>query len=239
MFHLTMKSRNGKTGQMPVSTSGRETCPTTCPLKNRGCFGDNFPLSKHWNAVSRGDKRATDWSGFLTQVRDIAEGTIWRHNQVGDLPGEGNVIDGPSMFELIRANLGKRGFTYTHKPVTLGGPFNDNPKTIEDNRLLIWIANQHGFTVNLSADNPDHADELVELGIAPVTCLLPDGETRKGFTSKSGNSVLRCPKEYTDLTCKSCGLCARSNRKTVIGFTVHGSKAKMADIIAKGERSAK
>ena len=239
MFHLPKRlSRNSKTGRMPVSTSPKETCPDTCPLKrDGGCFGDNYPLSLHWRKVTKGD-RGVDWTTFLQNVADIAEGTLWRHNQVGDLPGIGNRIDGPAMFDLIRANRGRKGFTYTHKPVTFGGRGNSDTQAIFDNRILIWTANKYGFTVNLSANNTSDADKLYELQIAPVVCLLPEGEERKRFATEGGNTVLRCPAEYVqDLTCKSCGLCARSSRKSIIGFTVHGAGKDAANEVAKGERS--
>jgi len=68
---------------------------------------------------------------------------LWRHNEAGDLPGEGDDIDVPKLRALVQANRGKRGFTYTHKPVL------DNPQ----NAVAIKCANQNGFTVNLSADS--------------------------------------------------------------------------------------
>ena len=233
MYHLPKRlSRNSKTGRMPVSTSGAETCPETCPLKeDGGCFGKNYHLAMHWRKVTEGDSRAVDWSTVLQSVRGIAAGTLWRHNQVGDLPGVNLEIDGPKMFDLIRANLGKQGFTYTHKPVLHSEKIDRS--IVEDNRLLIWVANQNGFAVNLSGDNPRHTDQLVDLGIAPVVSILPLGETRKRFKSPAGNTVLRCPAEYVeDLTCKSCGLCAEISRSFAVGFTVHGSSKAAANLVA-------
>jgi hypothetical protein len=71
-------------------------------------------------------------------------------------------IDGKLLQELVAANTGKNAIAFTHKPV-LG----DDPVAIE-NRRLIAAAVKAGFTVNLSADNPVHADRLAELGIAPL-----------------------------------------------------------------------
>ena len=47
----------------------------------------------------------------------------------------------------------------------------NDPVAVE-NRRLIAMAVKAGFTVNLSADNPDHADQMVALGIAPVVTVL-------------------------------------------------------------------
>jgi hypothetical protein len=38
-----------------------------------------------------------------------------------------------------------------------------------DNRIAVTEANAHGFTVNLSANNATHADELAALEIGAAT----------------------------------------------------------------------
>lgn len=89
-----------------------------------------------------------------------------RHNQAGDLPGKGGEIDAEAL-QLVEANQGKRGFTYTHKPMTAA------------NMAAVKAANDSGFTVNLSANNLTHADELAALAIAPVVTVLPEDYARK------------------------------------------------------------
>ena len=90
-YHLTPVSANVKTGPIPVSTSSAETCPTVCPFRGSGCYAESGPLGLHWMAVTRA-KRGTNWGEFLDAVRGIAAGSLWRHNQAGDLPGMGNRI---------------------------------------------------------------------------------------------------------------------------------------------------
>ena len=63
-----------------------------------------------------------------------------------------------SSAKLVAANAGKHVIAFTHKPV-LG----DDPVAVE-NRRLIAMAVEAGFTVNLSADNPAHADQLARSG---------------------------------------------------------------------------
>jgi len=63
--------------------------------------------------------------------------------------------------QLVEANQGKRGFTYSHKPATGA------------NREAVAAANKAGFTINLSANNLSHADELAAHEIAPVVVVLP------------------------------------------------------------------
>jgi hypothetical protein len=213
MYHLTLKSSNVKTGDIPVSTSPKNNCPYDCPLFDNGCYGDNHGLNFHWRKVTN-NLRGSNWSQFIDQVKSIPNGTIWRHNQVGDLEGlknNDNLIDPVKLGELVEANLGKKGFTYTHKT--------ENPINHE------WIkhSNNWGFTINLSANNLDHADYLMGLNIAPVVTILPVDSLKK-ITTKKGNTVIVCPQTYIDdLTCKDCKLCQISDRSTIVGFPSHGS----------------
>jgi hypothetical protein len=144
---------------------------------------------------------------------------LWRHNQAGDLPQDGHGrIDGHLMGYLVAANIGKRGFTYTHHAPELG-----------DNAAYIKGANDWGFTVNLSANTPAHADTLAALEIAPVVVVLPSTQTTN-TTTPQGRSIVICPATTRDdVTCESCQLCARVDRKVIVGFPAHGSGAKKAE----------
>ena len=223
--HLTMKSRNAKTGPIPVSTTEAKTCPDACPLKGAGCYAELGPLGMHWQKVSRGET-GDAWPAFVARVAAFKPGTLWRHNAAGDLCGDGLTIDGPALMQLIAANAGKRGFTYTHYNPAIGR-----------NAARIAEANASGFTINLSANNLRHADALAGLGIGPVVTVLPADAARPGLkiTTAQGRKVTVCPATYRDdVTCKSCGLCAIATRETIIGFPAHGVKAKRADAIARG-----
>jgi hypothetical protein len=157
------------------------------------------------------------WGEFCDNVRALPEGQLFRHNVAGDLPGfigDNESIDPVLLGELVHANIGRRGFTYTHKT-------NDSK-----NHYWIKAANQWGFTINLSANNLEHADELAELDIAPVVTVLPIDAPRT-TTTPNGRTVVTCPATYLDdVNCATCQLCQRQ-RTTIIGFPVHGSsKAK-------------
>ena len=219
---LTLRSRNGKTGPIPVSTTSAETCPPECPLQGEGCYADAGPLALHWRAVTE-RKRGVDWSTFTRQVAALPPGTLWRHNQAGDLPGAGSIIDDGDFRGLVDANEGRDGFTFSHKPV-LG-----QSRIARHNRDLIAHANANGFTVNLSGNNLAHADELADLGIAPVTVILdaPEG-VRHSLTTPAGRKVESCPATYLNTTCADCRLCAKPQRKVIVGFPLHGARVKAA-----------
>ena len=219
-YHLTVRSSNAKTGPIPVSTTSSDTCPDVCPLRGSGCYADSGPLALHWKRVSSG-ARGGSLEELCTAVREFPEGQLWRHNQAGDLPGDGDLIDAIALLRLVAANVGRRGFTYTHKP-----PIGANAAAIAD-------ANARGFTVNLSANNLAHADELAALGIGPVAVVLPTDQSSNTVTP-GGRRVVICPAtQRDDVSCATCKLCA-SNVATrpIVGFPAHGSGAKRAVVAA-------
>ena len=214
---LTPISSNRKTGPMPVSYSTKEWCPDTCPLKKHGCYAKHGHTGIHWRKVTAGE-RGTDWDSFVSKVRHLPKGGIWRHNVAGDLP----IFDHGMIRQLIKANTGKGGFTYTHHLPTA------------ENAGIIAESNDNGFTVNLSADTTAKADTYVELGIAPVVTLLPTDSAKVTFTPK-GRKVVRCPAETSDrVTCQSCRLCQKTDRP-IIGFTPHGSGKKVTEKVANAQ----
>jgi hypothetical protein len=217
---LTLKSGNEKTGPIPVSLSSDKTCPPSCPFMAQGCYARGWPLVKHWTDVSQG-KRGTGWVEFCRRVRtEIPAGSLWRHNQAGDLPGTGEAIDTHAVRELAYANEGKRGFTYTHK--THG----------KKNTEAIALANRLGFTVNLSANGLAHADRLASLGCGPVVTVLP-AEQKTNTSTPEGRKVVICPAITKDgVTCASCGLCQRVNRSVIVGFPAHGNGLRKASNVA-------
>jgi hypothetical protein len=160
---------------------------------------------------------------FAASIAALPDGTLWRHNQAGDLPGIGDTIDSEALRQLVKANNGKRGFTYTHKPLT------------PENAALIREANESGFTVNLSGNNPAHADTLADTNAGPVVTVMPSDSAPVSFTPK-GRRIVICPAQTRDnITCATCQLCARRDRSGVIvGFLAHGTGHKKASLIAKG-----
>lgn len=224
-IHLTLKSSNIKTGPIPVTTSEASTCPDVCPFKAGGCYAKGGPLAIHWNQVSA-KKRGGALSAVTKQIRSFPDGQVWRHNQAGDLPGLNNRIDALQLAKLVSANLGKRGFTYTHKPCEGDG----NIET--GNRAAVRHANQNGFTVNLSGNSLSHADRLADLQAGPVVSVVPEN-TPDVFYTPQGRKGIVCPaQQRDDITCADCQMCSRANRSVIIGFRAHGASKRKAEAIA-------
>lgn len=219
-FHITPKSANVKTGPIPVTTSTRASCSPSCAFFDNGCYAETGPLRLHWNAVTA-DARGVSFDVFCSTLAAMPDDTFWRHNQAGDLPHIGGLIDSGAMHMLIEANIGKRGFTYTHHDIALG-----------DNLELIELANISGFTVNLSANDLDQADEIFNTGL-PICVVLPV-LTDSNLITPDGHKVVICPAQTReDISCATCQLCGRADRNVIIGFISHGTGVKKADAVSR------
>jgi len=164
------------------------------------------------------------WAQLLASVRGFYVGTLWRHNQAGDLPGVGNSVDAKALGELTDANTGRKGFTYTHKPVT--------GKAWAGNRKAIAAANRLGFTVNLSADSMSKADELASLNIGPVVAIVPIG-SKANLKTPGGRTVIVCPAQRSEnRNCANCGICQRRDRSFIVGFIPHGNGSTKVNALA-------
>ncbi len=194
--HLTPKSKNAKTGPIPVSTTTALTCPGTCPFNHQnagGCYAESGPLALHWRKVTAGE-RGMGLSTFAEQIAALPAGQLWRHNQAGDLPGDGDRIDSEAFGQITGANRGRRGFTYTHYPIRVEDGAKD-AETAYHNRVQIIAANVAGFTVNLSANNVEHADQLADAvgDAAPVVTVLPSTvEGPEHIETPAGRRVVVC-----------------------------------------------
>ena len=249
--NLTLKSRNKKTGNIPVSTSGKQTCPDSCPLKASGaCYAMTGPLGLFWHKVSTGDAGAS-YDHFCKQVAALPDDQLWRHNQSGDLQptaSDRETIDAPKLLALVEANRGRRGFTFSHfDPI-------ENPL----NNYALAMANNNGFTINLSGNDLNHADRLAETNCGPVVSVLPIKYERRTErtpagkqwaetvaeykarlaslpkTTPAGRRLVVCPATYSDdVSCKTCGLCQKQ-RARIIGFPAHGTSRRKADAVARG-----
>ena len=100
---------------------------------------------------------------------------------------------------------------------------------------LYWAqcATEWGFTVNLSADDAGEADALAEISSAPITCIVPM-DTPERTTTPEGRTIIVCPAQTReDVSCATCQLCARADRRIIVGFRAHGSRARVTDAKAR------
>ena len=226
-FQFIKKSSNSKVGKIPVTNSPRATCPSNCPLSgDGGCYAEaGFHTRLNWDKLDKGE-RGLEWSAFVDKIRSLPKGQLWRHNVSGDLPAlRDNEINAWQVRELAIANRDKKGFTYTHYPMT------------QRNRAIVESSNELGFTINVSTETLKDAVKYHKQGLPTVTLLSEDAPKALKY---KGVDIVTCPATYRETSCKDCKLCSISKRDFVIGFPVHGTKKKQAaklidqSIIARG-----
>ena len=212
--HITKKSSNKKVGPIPVTTTSGKSCPDACPMKNNGCYAsEGFHLDMHWKKVTN-EERGTSYDQFIEQIEKLPDGP-WRHNQAGDLSGINDEINTVHLEQLTKANGTRTGWTYTHKPI-------ENSKFAEQNKRAIQKANESHFTINISANSVEEAERYFEQGF-PSVVVVPEDHPEK-TTTKTGKKLVVCPEQTGKAdSCAKCLLCARKNRKVIIGFRVHGT----------------
>ena len=217
--HLTLKSSNKKTGPLPTSTTERASCPTTCKFYNKGCYAASGPQNLHWQKISKPDKngnrRGTDFLSFCNSIRKLPKGQLWRHNVSGDLPHVLGYIDESLVNELVKANRGRKGYTYSHHDTEAG-----------DNLKILLEANKRGFTINASTESLQQADEAMNKGLPAV--VVVDSSKPCPKVTPEGRRVMQCPatKDGSTVQCATCGLCAIGERRCVVAFPSHGNSKK-------------
>lgn len=217
-FHLTAVSRNAKTGPIPVTTSSRATCPADCAFKGHGCYADQGPLALHWDAVTAG-ARGVAWPDFLQLVRRLPLGQLWRHNQAGDLWKPGTVTGRTALNQLVEANRGRRGFTYSHHKRTRA--------TVEAFRA----ATSNGFTVNASCETEAAADAAMADGLRAVFVVSADDQ-RTAWQTAGGNRAVVCPAQRFDaMTCARCQLCHARPSNVAVAFRAHGTAWRKVEAV--------
>lgn len=210
-------SYNGKLGGLPATRSERATCPSTCPLYDKGCYAKYGPESWQWKKMNK----ALDWIQLCSKISHLPKGQLWRHNTAGDLPHNGGLIDWLQLRKLVMANKGRKGFTYTHHNVSE-----------HHNLVAVETANLMGFTVNVSTESVEVADRIMTEHGLPAVSVVPSTETRRFYKTESGRKVVVCPATiHENVTCKTCGLCQQSDRSFIIAFPAHGVAKKTVNAI--------
>jgi hypothetical protein len=150
---------------------------------------------------------------YCSPVRHF--GSAWGE-VVGDIVGKGEWVDAYELGLIVRANMGRKGFTYSHK---------------KSAQAIRWIrhANAWGYTINLSADDAGEADRLADLQAGPVVCIVPVDTPEHSYTP-AGRPIVVCPAQTREyMTCAVCQLCQNVNRKSIVGFRAHGTKTNLVN----------
>lgn len=206
-----------------VINASRDTCPLSCP--NRGeCYAEGSHNASNWTKIGTGE-RGTDWISMLEFIAGLPSGSLLRYGVQGDLPGDNDRLDHDKCMQLAHAivDAGVDAWLYTHYPVLNSPNATHNANTIRAMRAL-------GVAVNCSANSPEHAQQILETGVAPVAVVLPP-EAPRITRLRGGATVKACPAQVGDkmgvsVDCAQCRLCLKTQRTSVVGLYAHGRGAK-------------
>lgn len=209
--HLVARSSNSKTGDIPVTYRGQSTCPSTCPFLNNGCYGDG----RLWVLAHKyvHDLAMADAMAILAKVRKGAR--YLRDRVLGDIVTESGGIDWDYLVNVSwlahKANLVPFGYTHAWELF---------------DRASVRRVRSFGYVMNASTETPRQVELAIMLGMPTVITNgdLPEGEII------AGKRVITCPAQVRDgITCATCGLCAKGDRKVIIRFIPHGPSRKRAE----------
>src|SRR5262249_14831154 len=198
-FLITKRTANAITGPIMVTTSPRFTCPLNCTFRkgDRGehaglCYAEHGALGGFvWSLLDRtpagkemmNSIRVHSFEELLYAIRSLDPGELWRHNIAGDLPTNNrSTIDCTALRLIVEANKGRRGFTFTHYDVL----------TNLANRQAIAEANKGGFTINLSGNSLEHADQLLAGSAARVSLVVVRVRVARRWRVQQSRRVRAC-----------------------------------------------
>lgn len=214
--HIVAQSGNAKTGVMPVTYRTSDTCPTDCPLLPRslggagGCYGTGriFGIAGKY-ATIMSESQAVAKLG-----RAPRDARYMRDRVVGDLVAPDGTFDRDYVQAIARV-AGKVGLTvfgYSHAWRLMSA--DDVAET-----------SASGYVLNASCETESDVREAVMLGLPTVLA----GDSWTVGEMVAGRRVVQCPAQVrSDVTCASCGLCAKPARACTVLFTLHGGSAKLA-----------
>jgi len=208
--HLVAVSSNTKIGPMPATYRGRDTCPGDCPFLNNGCYGDGriFGLAHKYATALTIDKAREILRRARTDARYL------RDRVVGDLVNARGLFDMRYLMDIARLARENRltvfGYTHAWRMLT---------------RDHVRAITASGYVMNASCETVEDVRQAISLGMPSV--ITNDNVAERDTVA--GLRVITCPAQTRDnVTCASCGLCAKPDRKVVIRFLTHGPSKKRA-----------
>lgn len=213
-------SGNAKTGPIPVTYRPMSTCEPTCPLLpdkangTGGCYG----TGRIFAAAARYSRDVTRADVAERLAAAPADARYLRDRVVGDVITVDD--DGTVTFDLayvetigaLAADADLVAFGYSHAWRRM------SPADVA-------AVAASGYVLNASCETVDDVAEALALGL-PATIA---SDTVDDGTIIGGMRVVTCPAQTRDdVTCASCGLCAKPNRRSVVRFRIHGTARRMA-----------
>lgn len=224
--HVIAKSGNRKTGSIPVTYRPMTTCPTDCPFLPTGTIGGCYGTGRLFGMAAKHsgkiDVESATWKVRLGKERGAR---YLRDRVVGDVVTPEGTLDREYIAGITQVALANKlvPFGYTHAWKQF---------TEQDMSFLL----DSGYVMNASTETHEDAERAIAAGMQAV---IVDDDTPEG-SIVAGRRLVTCPAEVRDdVSCASCGLCAKPNRTVLIRFTTHGiARAKARRAVAAAKEAA-
>lgn len=220
--HVVAKSGNRKTGRIPVTYRPATTCPGDCPFLPGGTTGGCYGTGRLFASARRySTSVSVEEATWKVRLGMEPGARLLRDRVVGDVVTPEGTLDRGYIAGIAQVALDNAltAFGYTHAWRRF---------TLSD---LAWLR-KSGYVMNCSTETPGAAATAL-LTRLPVVIVNDDVDEGSMIGDKR---VITCPAEVRDdVTCASCGLCAKSDRQVIIRFTTHGTAVAKARLAVEAE----
>lgn len=207
---------------MPVTYSGKNTCPDSCPFKGKECYASaTYTTNKTFERLtpdtytrSKSPEYGGTFSEMLKEYSRRIKNRMVRGQVTGDKPSEEHDedtldLDACAKLSKISVKNNNRYYDYSHKK--------NIPSKVWLKQFLSYL--NENFCINFSANTVKEAIGYFKLGI-PTTVVM---ENPPNAFSQDGVKFLKCPNQINSekVRCSNCTLCAQHDRKYVIVFDKH------------------
>jgi hypothetical protein len=234
MISAVEQSENAKLGRISATYAPQQTCPSTCPLINNGCYAERGLvgiITRRLNRTARATKKGLAKLRILLaeqeaeKIRNLSGKNNLRVHVVGDCatPTAAKII-GRAMVRHETRRWGQAAWTYTHA------------------WRKIPLAAWQGARVLASCQTPAEVKQALAKGYA-AALITPVHPTNKVY-QYGGLNILPCPAQFkTDgkrtVTCEDCTICQNPAmlraRNLVLGFQPDGTtRGRVLRMIADG-----
>ncbi len=197
------------------------TCEPTCAFLPTGDIGGCYGTGRIFAIAAKFAQATVAYSALVERMRKgiSPSARFLRDRVVGDIVTDTSDIDHNYISAI--ADLAREfalipfGYTHAWRRFT------------RDDVARVAAT---GYVMNASCETREDIRAAIDLGM-PVTIAsdtIGEGET---FIRPDGTSarIVTCPAQTRDnVTCASCGLCARANRAAIVRFEIHGMAKKRA-----------
>lgn len=210
-------SGNRKIGRVSTTLAAQQSCPSSCPFRNAGCYAERGPLgyfqvrplNNHADEALATPIDVAIAEAEAIDEMDVVVGRPLRLHTVGDCASDEAAELVSAAAERYQERGGGQPWTYTH--------------AWRDVERESWGE----VSVLASCETPAEVLEARQRGYATALVVVSHESERR--YEYDGIALIPCPAETRGRTCAECRLCFDDGRlrdsELTIGFAIHGDAA--------------